>query len=190
MASTAPGKSISAKNATKHGIYSSKPPTTDNDDFALYEATKAGLIAEFEPQTMTEEIQIEQITMARVRLHRLWRAESAIIQIQKLDGQIASLEPPAPPSDLDLLLESINPKPPEPTPAIAKQIKPLRQQRSAMISETSRIIERDKQQLRLQREEGHLNRIIEKGLAYLEKQRDRRNGSTPQTIETIAPLTG
>lgn len=185
MAVSKQGKAIAAKNATKHGIYSSKPPTTDDQDLVLYEATKAGLLAEFEPQTISEEIQIEQITMARVRLQRLWRAESAMIQVERLDIEIGR-KTPYQPSTYDLLLESLEPKAAPHSPELEKILSQLSEQRSSLRLDVLGIISEDKTQLRLQREEGHLQRTIDKGIAYLQQQRDRRNGANPQTVEAIA----
>ncbi|MGB2925664.1 MAG: hypothetical protein WBB82_10210 [Limnothrix sp.] len=186
MAATKQGKAIASHNSTKHGIYSQKPPTTDDQDLELYEQTKAGLIAEFEPQTITEDLQIEQIVMARVRLHRLWRAESAMIQRERLSVEIERITPPRPPTDLELLLEEMNPKVPTPPPELEKILNQLYKQNSAIEPDLLGIISEDKTQLRLQREEGHLQRTIDKGIKYLQQQRDRRNGSNPTTVEAIA----
>ena len=184
MAKTEQGKAIAARNATKHGIYSNKPPTTDDQDLALYEKMKAGLTAEFEPQTISEDIEIERIAMARVRLQRLWRAEAATIEQQRLKARKQAIEPR---DTLSVMLDELNEKEPV-DPEIEAELSEIDRLLNELKSEKSSIIYDDKAQLRLQREEGHLNRIIDKGIKYLQQQRDRRNGSAPMTVEAIAQL--
>ncbi|OKH12321.1 hypothetical protein [[Limnothrix rosea] IAM M-220] len=184
MASTKKGKAIAANNATKHGIYSQKPPTIDDQDFALYEQTKAGLVAEFEPQMISEEMQIEQITMARVRIHRLWRAEAAIIQEQRAEARKRAIEPQD--TSLSDLLGDIwgsSNKEPEIEPAIKKELEGLCQLLNDLQPERKAIVNCDDSQKRFQREERHLQRTIDNGLKYLQQQRDRRNGANPQTVD-------
>ena len=185
MASSKKGKAIASRNATKHGIFSRKPPTTDDQDYELFEQTREGLIAEFEPQTISEEIQVEQITMARVRLHRLWRAEAAMVQEQVAKARKQAIEPQAPDTLSDLLSE-LSPQAPEPIQEVKEELEKLAAILDCCNAQKKSIVSLDTSQLRLQREEGHLQRTIDRGLKFLQEQRDRRNGLSPKTLETIA----
>ena len=182
MPTTPRGKAVVSKNAHKHGIYSNKPPTTDDQDLGLYERVKAGLLAEFEPQTITEEIEIERITMARVRLQRLWRSEMARVQQQRLIDQKSKITPPKP----DLFADIYGDNDPKVPPSIQKTIDDLEALIEDLSPDVSAIVYNENIQKRLQREEGHLNRIIDRGIKYLQQQQDRRNGFAPMTVEAIA----
>ena len=76
------GKAITAQNATKHGLLSTKPPLVLGEDLETFQGIVQGLIDEYQPQTPTEQILIQQVAMGWLRLHRLWGAEAAIASIK------------------------------------------------------------------------------------------------------------
>ncbi len=78
------------RNSQKHGIYSQKPPLFHDPDRDIFEETIARLTAQFSPLSFTDELFIENVAMARVRLQRLWRYQSALIESKRL--QRPSLE--------------------------------------------------------------------------------------------------
>ena len=73
------GKQIAKLNATKHGLLAKHPPAV-GDDASMFQWFVQDLIVEFEPQTATDTMLVEQVAMARLRLYRLWAAESALAQ--------------------------------------------------------------------------------------------------------------
>ena len=78
------GKAIAAHNATKHGLLSTKPPLVLGEDLETFQGIVQGLIDEYQPQTPTEQLLIQQVAMGWLRLHRLWGAEAAIASITML----------------------------------------------------------------------------------------------------------
>ncbi|WP_414587025.1 hypothetical protein [Scytonema sp. PCC 10023] len=73
------GKQITRLNATKHGLRAIHPPTV-GDDALIFQRFVQDLIIEFDPQTTTDTMLVEQVAMARLRLYRLWATESALAQ--------------------------------------------------------------------------------------------------------------
>lgn len=78
------GKAIAACNATKHGLLSTKPPLVAGEDLETFQGIVQGLIDEHQPQTPTEQLLVQQMAMAWLRLHRLWSVEAAIVNQQLL----------------------------------------------------------------------------------------------------------
>ncbi len=74
------GKQVVSQNALRHGIFAQKPPLLAGEDLEGFESTTQALIQEFEPQSPSEFILIQQAAMALLRLYRLWTAETALTQ--------------------------------------------------------------------------------------------------------------
>lgn len=72
------GKEIASKNSTRHGILSQKPPLLLTEDLTTFQDLIQALINEYQPQTATENLFVQQIGMAWLRLHRVWSAEAAL----------------------------------------------------------------------------------------------------------------
>ncbi len=85
---TARGKAIAAKNATKHGILAKAPPILVTEDLETFQGIVQELIDEYQPQRATEHLLIQQVAMGWLRLHRLWRVEAAIANIEVLKVQL------------------------------------------------------------------------------------------------------
>jgi hypothetical protein len=81
------GKAIASRNATKHGILSQHPPILATEDLESFQGIVQGLIDEYQPQTSTEHLLIQQIAMGWMRLHRLWSTEAAKANIEILRFQ-------------------------------------------------------------------------------------------------------
>jgi hypothetical protein len=62
------GKAIAS--ATKHGILSQQPPILATEDLESFQGIVQGLIDEYQPQTSTEHLLIQQVAMGWLRLHR------------------------------------------------------------------------------------------------------------------------
>jgi hypothetical protein len=73
------GKQIARLNAAKHGLMATHPPAV-GEDALIFQRFVRDLIIEFAPQTATDTMLVEQVAMARLRLYRLWAAESALAQ--------------------------------------------------------------------------------------------------------------
>lgn len=78
------GKAIAAKNATRHGLLSQKPPLLVTEDLETFQGIVQGLIDEYQPQTPTEQLLIQQVAMGWQRLHRLWGVEAAIANLEMI----------------------------------------------------------------------------------------------------------
>jgi hypothetical protein len=81
------GKAIASRNATKHGILSQHPPILATEDLESFQGIVQGLIDEYQPQTSTEHLLIQQVAMGWMRLHRLWSTEAATANIEILRFQ-------------------------------------------------------------------------------------------------------
>jgi hypothetical protein len=81
------GRKIASQNATKHGILSQQPPILATEDLESFQGIVQGLIDEYQPQTSTEHLLIQQIAMGWMRLHRLWSTEAAKANIEILRFQ-------------------------------------------------------------------------------------------------------
>jgi hypothetical protein len=81
------GKAIASRNATKHGILSQQPPILATEDLESFQGIVQGLIDEYQPQTSTEHLLIQQVAMGWMRLHRLWSTEAATANIEILRFQ-------------------------------------------------------------------------------------------------------
>lgn len=76
-AKTSRGKQIASLNATKHGLLAKKPPAL-GEELVIFQEFKKELTDEFQPESSSEILLIEQVAMGRMRLYRLWGAESAM----------------------------------------------------------------------------------------------------------------
>lgn len=72
------GKANASKNATKHGLLAERAPLLSTEDLESFQGILQGLITEYQPQTPTEHLLIQQVAMGWLRLHRLWNVEAAI----------------------------------------------------------------------------------------------------------------
>ncbi len=81
------GQAVSSRNSERHGLMSSKPPLLLSEDRDKFEKIINSLIDEYNPQTATERMLIEQISMGWLRLYRLWNAEAAACNESMLDAQ-------------------------------------------------------------------------------------------------------
>lgn len=81
------GKAIASKNATKHGLLSQQPPILVTEDLETFQGIMQGLIDEYQPETTTEHLLIQQIAMGWFRLHRAWAAEAASTNLALLKAQ-------------------------------------------------------------------------------------------------------
>lgn len=89
------GKAIAAKNATRHGLLSQKPPLLVTEDLETFQGIVQGLIDEYQPQTPTEQLLIQQVAMGWQRLHRLWGVEAAIANLEMIRLERAAKYPAA-----------------------------------------------------------------------------------------------
>lgn len=87
------GKAIAAKNATKHGLFSEKPPLLITEDLASFQGIMQSVIDEYQPQTATEHLLVQQLAMGWLRLHRLWGVEAALASKAILEAQMRSRYP-------------------------------------------------------------------------------------------------
>jgi len=81
------GKTIAAKNATKHGILAQEPPLLVTEDLETFQGIMQGLIDEYQPASPTEHLLVQQVAMSWLRLHRLWGVEAAIANKEMLKAQ-------------------------------------------------------------------------------------------------------
>jgi len=184
----------SARNATIHGVYSKVPPLAGSDDHEAYQAIKQGLIEEFQATKASEVIAVESATMALIRLGRLYRAESALIERQQHERETQrmqrELSKAKPKNDLTLLYERME-NYEEVTPEQQSLIDELEAQleaRSRVQFDDDCVVEDDAKQLRFMREERHLQNILDRNLAKLEASRERReNAYITQLEATIQP---
>lgn len=103
------GKAIASKNATKHGLLSQKPPLVIGEDLESFQGIMQGLLDEYQPQTPTEHLLVQQIAMGWLRLHRLWGVEAAIANVSILQQKMEQKYPEQPILDL-AALEHPSPK--------------------------------------------------------------------------------
>ncbi len=89
------GKAIAAKNATRHGLLSQKPPLLVTEDLETFQGIVQGLIDEYQPQTPTDHLLIQQVAMGWQRLHRLWGVEAAIANLEMIRLERAAKYPAA-----------------------------------------------------------------------------------------------
>ena len=75
------GRALAAKNATRHGLLSQKPPLLITEDLTTFQSLMQALIDEYQPQTPTEHLLVQQLGMAWLRLHRVWSAEAASVNL-------------------------------------------------------------------------------------------------------------
>lgn len=91
---TARGKLISSLNATKHGLYSQRPPLLLSENLTTFQEILQALIDEYQPQGATQHLLIQQIAMCWLRLYRVWNAEAAIANQAVLQQQRINQYPP------------------------------------------------------------------------------------------------
>lgn len=87
------GRAIAAQNATRHGLLSTKPPLVLGEDLETFQGIVQGLIDEYQPQTPTEQLLIQQVAMGWQRLHRLWGVEAAIANLEMIRLERAAKYP-------------------------------------------------------------------------------------------------
>jgi len=78
------GKAIAAQNATKHGLLATQPPMVQGEDQQLFYELWQSLVGEYQPQTPTEQLLVQQAAVGWWRLYRLWGVEAAIANCQLL----------------------------------------------------------------------------------------------------------
>ena len=99
------GKAIASLNATKHGLLARKPPLLLSEDLTTFQEIMQSLIYEYQPQTATEHLLVQQAGMAWLRLHRVWSAEAASVNLIILRQQQAKQYPTRCHTDEENLLE-------------------------------------------------------------------------------------
>lgn len=82
---TVRGKAIASLNAQKHGMLAATPPLVVGEDLTTFQGVVQALINEYNPQGATEQLLVQQLAMAHLRLHRLWGAEAAIARLEQLN---------------------------------------------------------------------------------------------------------
>jgi hypothetical protein len=105
---TAEGKAVVARNATRHGIYSSVPVIPGEDPNA-WEAHRAGVVDSLAPAGLLEVNLAERAALLLWRLQRLARYEAETIAAAMEDVEVPPLPPPADP------IPPAFPIPPQPT---------------------------------------------------------------------------
>lgn len=90
---TTRGKAYASRNATKHGLLAKLPPLLVTEDLETFQGILQGLIDEYQPQTATEHLLIQQVAMGWLRLHRLWGVEAANASKAILEAQMRSRYP-------------------------------------------------------------------------------------------------
>lgn len=81
---TKEGKAIVSRNGIKHGLLSQKPPVLETEEGQAFQGLLESLTDEWQPQTATERLCVEQIAMAQFRLYRLWATEAAAANYEML----------------------------------------------------------------------------------------------------------
>lgn len=82
------GKAISSRNATKHGLWSEKPPVLAGEDKDEFDRLMQGLIAHYQPQNPVEGFLLQQIAVNMWKQARLWRLETAASDAAILKAQM------------------------------------------------------------------------------------------------------
>lgn len=100
------GKAIASRNATKHGLLTRKPPLLMTEDIEVFQNIIESLNDEYQPQTSTEHLLIQQIAMGWLRLHRAWFAEAATIDLASLRVQWDKQYPKVTSKNIQLIVES------------------------------------------------------------------------------------
>ncbi len=85
---TAPGKTASAANATKHGL-SSAFTVLPNEDLDEYDEVLNGFMEEFDPHGYHETFLVHEMIQARWRTLRIHRLESSYLSQTQLDDPSA-----------------------------------------------------------------------------------------------------
>lgn len=90
---TIQGKAVSSKNATKHGALAKSPPLLITENLESFHGIVRGLINEYQPESATEHLLVQQVAMGWLKLHRLWGAEASSANIEILKVQSAAKSP-------------------------------------------------------------------------------------------------
>jgi hypothetical protein len=90
---TTEGKAVVARNATKHGIFSSVP-VIPGECPAAWEAHRAGVVESLDPVGLLEVNLAERAALLLWRLQRLARYEAEIVATAMEDAEIPPLPPP------------------------------------------------------------------------------------------------
>lgn len=100
------GKAISSVNATKHGLLAQKPPLVMTEDADVFQNLLESLNDEYQPQTPTEQLLVQQIAMGQLRLYRAWSAEAATIDLASLQAQWDQQYPKVASKNIQSIVES------------------------------------------------------------------------------------
>lgn len=76
------GKAVVAKNATKHGLLSQKPPLLVTEDIESFQGLIQSLVDDYQPQSPVEWHLLQTIAMCIQRQHRLWQTEASLLNDQ------------------------------------------------------------------------------------------------------------
>jgi hypothetical protein len=84
---TTRGKTYSAKNAIKHGLFSGQMMDflSHGEDPTEYEEILNGLCVKYQPSGMAEKLEVERIALCWWRLKRAWRYENAMNRVALRD---------------------------------------------------------------------------------------------------------
>lgn len=98
------GKATSRFNARKHGILSQQMTAYEGD---IYQPILDQLYAEYDPQTLQEEMAVRCIATCYVQLHRAWKAEGEFMQMRvsmpRLNGGDMGYDPQVSATDMEKL---------------------------------------------------------------------------------------
>lgn len=88
---TTAGKLRSSRNAHKHGLRAARPPLLMGEDLTHFEGIIQSLVDQYQPIGAAEMHLVETVAMSILKQHRLWSAESAMLnsQIMKASKQEA-----------------------------------------------------------------------------------------------------
>lgn len=81
------GKALASKNSIRHGLLAEKAPLLITEDLETFQGIVQGLVQQYQPQTPTENLLVQQVAMGWLRLHRLWSAEAALANLAILRQQ-------------------------------------------------------------------------------------------------------
>ena len=172
---TKAGLEASSRNAQKHGIYAKKSPLADSDDHDLFQRIKEGLKLEFQPKFVTEQIAVEHLAIAYIRLNRLYIAQAAMIELQHLYQQRAEIQSQLREELNENSFEGLLYKEKTPTPEQKQQLDEIEANIKELKIHESGVVNDDAKNARFLKEENHLTRIIESNLKKLQKSKERHN---------------
>ena len=86
---TARGKENSSRNSLKHGLFSKKTSILSSEESEILDSLLQSLVAEYTPQTPTEVLLVQEISMGWFRLYKLCDAEAAAARKAALEAELA-----------------------------------------------------------------------------------------------------